>query len=326
MKKEILNFLKQQPGFVSGQTLCEQLGVSRTAIWKCINALKKEGYEIESVTRKGYRLLQSPEILTEEVLREYLTEEEWPGPIFYHASIDSTNEEAKRQAAQGAQTGTLYVADYQAAGRGRRGKNWNSSKGEDIFFTILLRPELPVECASMLTLIAALAAAAVSEKYSEEPCQIKWPNDILLHEKKICGILTEMEVEMGEISYVIIGIGFNINRKKFSPEIENMATSIYRETGKTIKRAAFLADFIREFQKRYRVFLKEKTLTSFVKEYQDRLINIGREVRIFYKKEEHIRTALGINERGELLVQDREGHIETIFSGEVSVRGLYGYV
>ncbi len=326
MKQEILNILRQRDGFVSGQALCEKLGVSRTAVWKCINTLKKEGYEIESVTRKGYRLLQSPDLLTEESVRQYLLEEVWPGRIVCFSSVDSTNEEAKRQAVLGEKDGTLFVADNQTAGKGRRGRKWSSPEGKDIFCTMLFRPEIPAESASVLTLVTALASAAAAEKYSGQRCQIKWPNDVILHGKKICGILTEMALEMDEISHVAVGVGFNVNREEFPEELKSIASSLYRETGRQTVRAAFLADFVREFQERYRLFLRVQSFVPFVEEYEKRLINIGREVRIIRRGQEIVRRAVGVNEKGELLVQNEAGETECICSGEVSVRGLYGYV
>lgn len=326
MKEKILEFLKAQDGFISGQAICQELGVSRTAIWKYINALKQDGYEIESAPRRGYRLLHSPDVITREELSGYIPKDVLHGGIYYFESIDSTNEEAKRAAACSAPDESLFVADYQTAGKGRRGRAWISPKGEDIFFSILLRPDIPTESASMLTLVAALAAAAVSEKYSGEPCQIKWPNDIVLHNRKICGILTEMGIEMDEIDYVVIGIGFNLNRTEFEGDIADTASSIQKETGKQVVRAAFLADYLIEFMRRYRQFVREKDLASFVQEYNAHLINIGRRVKILRRNQELIRTACGINNRGELILTDENGVRETVFSGEVSVRGLYGYI
>lgn len=326
MKEEILAILRRQEGFVSGQMLCERLGVSRTAVWKWINILKKEGYEIESVTRKGYRLLHSPDVLTEDMIRQSLPEEVWPGKVHCFSSVDSTNEAAKRADAGEAADGALFVADRQTAGRGRRGRSWSSPEGKDIFCSILLRPELPAEDASMLTLVTALAAAAALEQRGGEPCQIKWPNDVILHGKKLCGILTEMGIEMEEISYVVIGVGFNLNREAFPEEIADMASSLYRETGRRVVRAEFLGDFIREFLDRYRIFLRERSLVPFVEEYESRLVNIGREVRLICRGQEVIRRAEGINARGELVVRDALGQKETVCGGEVSVRGLYGYV
>lgn len=326
MKEEILAILRRQEGFVSGQMLCERLGVSRTAVWKWINILKNEGYEIESVTRKGYRLLHSPDVLTEDMIRQSLPEEVWPGKVHCFSSVDSTNEAAKRADAGEAADGALFVADRQTAGRGRRGRSWSSPEGKDIFCSILLRPELPAEDASMLTLVTALAAAAALEQRGGEPCQIKWPNDVILHGKKLCGILTEMGIEMEEISYVVIGVGFNLNREAFPEEIADMASSLYRETGRRVVRAEFLGDFIREFLDRYRIFLRERSLVPFVEEYESRLVNIGREVRLICRGQEVIRRAEGINARGELVVRDALGQKETVCGGEVSVRGLYGYV
>ncbi len=326
MKEKILKILRQRDGFVSGQALCEELGVSRTAVWKWINALKKEGYEIESVTRKGYRLLQSPDLLREEDVRRYLPADIWPGPVVCFSSIDSTNEEAKRQAALGAADGTIFAADMQTAGKGRRGREWSSPNGEDIFCSLLLRPELPASAASTLTLVTALAVAAAVEKHSGMSCQIKWPNDVLLCEKKVCGILTEMELEMDEISYVVIGVGLNVNREDFPEELSGMATSLFRETGEKTVRAALLADVIKEFSLRYSRFLKEQSFASFKEEYEERLVNIGREVRLIRRGQELVRRAVGIDEEGGLLVQNAEGETECVVSGEVSVRGLYGYV
>ena len=148
MKEKILEFLKQQDGFISGQRICDELGVSRTAVWKYMNSLKKEGYEIESVTRKGYRLLQSPDLLTTEEILSSMKEACIPGELCCFESIDSTNEEAKRRGESGAPDGSVYVADQQTRGKGRRGRTWISPSGEDVFFTILLRPELPLDCVS----------------------------------------------------------------------------------------------------------------------------------------------------------------------------------
>ncbi|MBR0409543.1 MAG: biotin--[Eubacterium sp.] len=326
MKEKILAFLRNRDGFVSGQTICEELGVSRTAIWKYINVLREEGYEIESVTRKGYRLLQSPDVVTREELLGYLPAHVLAGEIRYYNTVDSTNEAAKRAASAGISAESIFIADRQTSGKGRRGRVWSSPGGEDVFFSILLRPDLSPEAAPLLTLVAALAAVETAGKHSGEACQIKWPNDIVLHDKKICGILTEMSVEMDEIDCVVVGVGFNLNRLQFDSEIEDMAGSIRKETGKRIIRAAFLADFIQIFMDKYHRFLEEESFSMFVEAYNDHLINKGRQVRLVRRGQELLRTALGINEKGELILEDENGTIETVLSGEVSVRGLYGYV
>ena len=326
MKQKILEFLTEQEGYVSGQDISQALGVSRTAIWKYIKGLREEGYEIESMTRKGYRLVYRPDILSKEEISRHLPQGMLPGGIQVYDVIDSTNEEAKRAYAAGGQDRSLYVTDQQTAGKGRRGRSWLSPKGQDVFFSLLLKPDLPPEKASMLTLIAALAGAGTIEKHTHASCQIKWPNDLVMNGHKVCGILTEMGADMDQIHYVVPGIGFNLNRTEFPDEIRATAGSVYGETGQKIDRAAFVADFIIDFIGRYDIFLREQSLAPFMEEYNSCLINIGRQVKLIQRGQEMIRTARGINELGELLVEDDQGQVETIFSGEVSVRGLYGYV
>ncbi len=327
MKQKILLFLKEQQGYVSGQDISNSLGVSRTAIWKYINALREDGYVIDSLTRKGYRLIYSPDILSKEDIRKYLPENLIKGELEVFQTIDSTNEEAKRAYGRGCADGSLFVSDQQTRGKGRRGRSWISPKGQDVFFSFLLKPQnLPPECASMITLIAALAGVRTVESHTEVPCQIKWPNDIVMNGRKVCGILTEMSADMDCIHYLVPGIGFNLNRTQFDESIGDIASSVRQESGKEVNRARFVADFTKEFIKLYEIFLGEQNLASLMDDYNNHLINVNRQVKIIHKEGEVIRTALGINEWGELLVRDDQGEIEKIFSGEVSVRGLYGYV
>ena len=326
MKREVLALLREQEEFISGQTICDKLGVSRTAVWKCINQLKNEGYVIESVTRKGYRLLRSPDLLEEEEILSWLPDNLPAGELCCFQEIDSTNEEAKRRAMGGAPDGSVYVAESQKKGKGRRGRTWISPGGEDLFFSILRKPDIPLSRISMITLVAALSAAEAVEKHGGETCLIKWPNDLVIHGKKVCGILTEMGVEMDRLDYVAIGIGINVNRMDFDPGIAAHASSVRRESGRQICRARLLADVICLFEKNYGIFLEHQDMTPFLKDYNNRLINAGQEVLIMKDGARQIRRALGINDRGELVVENRQGRKECIFSGEVSVRGLYGYV
>jgi len=326
MKEKILQILSEEEGYVSGQEICGRLGVSRTAVWKWLNKLREEGYEIESQTRRGYRLLDRPDILSAEEIRRFLPEGILPGRLEVLPVTDSTNEEAKRAYAAGFPDRSLFVADQQTAGKGRRGRSWSSPRGKDVFFSFLLKPDIPPECASMLTLIAAIAGVEALSRQAEADYRIKWPNDIVLGGRKISGILTEMGADMDQIHYVVPGIGFNLNRTEFPEEIRSFAGSVFLETGRKICRSRLVADYTDEFMRRYEIFLKDPDLSSFMEEYNARLINAGQEVCLIRRGEKIRRTALGINERGELLVRDPEGKIETVFSGEVSVRGLYGYV
>lgn len=326
MKTEILKALKNSDTYLSGEQLSQKFGVSRTAIWKYIKQLREEGYEIESITRRGYRLLQTADRITaSEILSR--NQASWVGKsIEYFEVTDSTNQRIYDFAEKGREEGLLAVAEEQTGGKGRRGRSWVSPPGTGIWMSLLLRPKVEPQKASMVTIVAALAMTKAMEKITGMEIRIKWPNDVVLNGKKVCGILTEMSAELEEIHYIIVGIGINANTESFPEDIQDRATSIYLESGKKVERAAFIAEFCVQFEQYYERFLEMGNLAFLKEEYESYLINIGREVKIIKKKEERVRKALGINELGELIVAKSDGTTEIIFSGEVSVRGLYGYV
>ena len=203
MKAKILRLLRERDGYISGQEICEKLAVSRTAVWKAVGQLKEEGYVIEAVQNKGYRLSEVPDLVTREEIVSRL-ETEWAGhPTVFLEKTDSTNNEAKRLAEAGASHGTLVVAEFQEAGKGRRGRSWASQRGTGIWMTILLKPEFPPAQAAMLTLVAAMAVADGIQEVTGLHAGIKWPNDIVLSGKKVCGILTEMSAEPDYINHVV---------------------------------------------------------------------------------------------------------------------------
>lgn len=243
-------------------------------------------------------------------------------PFVWVEEIDSTNEELKRMAAADACHGTVICAGHQTGGKGRRGRTWDSPKGDNIYLSILLRPDINPAQASMITLLGALAAADSIEAVCGAVCQIKWPNDLVLDGKKVCGILTEMSTDMNGIRYVIVGIGINVNRNTFPEEISHMAGSIEKKQG----REEIIASLLFHFEEKYNRFLEYKNMAPFLKEYNGRLAGIGRQVQILSVGEKRICTSCGIDEGGALIVIDEEGKREKIISGEVSVRGLYGYV
>ena len=223
MKAEILKILKKAEGYVSGQQLCEQLGVSRTAVWKAIRQLEEEGYVIEAVRNKGYRLVEDADVLTVAELRSVL-DTKWLGQeVDYFYETDSTNNRARDAAEKGASHGYLAVADSQTAGKGRRGRVWNSPHGTDIFMSFLMRPSFGPSQASMLTLVAGMAVVKGVQKATGLNAMIKWPNDAVVNGKKICGILTEMSTEEDTIRYVVVGIGINVNAREFPEEIRDKA-------------------------------------------------------------------------------------------------------
>ena len=326
MKQKILEMLEETDGFVSGQKMCETLSVSRTAVWKHVISLRRAGYKIESVTRKGYRLVEKPDLLNEQTFAANGIEKLVRGRIHLFNELDSTNEEAKRCAARGEPDGSLFVSDRQIRGKGRRGREWISPPGKDLFVSLLYRPDIPMESASMVTLVTALACALTIEKCTGARPVIKWPNDVVVGNKKVVGILTEMGVEIDHIDYLVIGIGFNLNRSNFDDTISDMATSLKKETGKSVNRAEFLAEFLKTFRPMYSVFLESLSMKPFLEDYNRRLVNRDRQIRILKKGRSVICLSKGINEQGGLMVEDEKGESMEIRSGEVSVRGLYGYV
>ena len=326
MKGEILKLLKETDGYVSGQELCRRFGVSRTAVWKVINQLKEEGYEIEAVRNRGYALKGAGDVLSEAELLSCLKTEWAGGRTVYFDATDSTNVQAKRLAEAHAPHGTLVVSDRQDGGKGRRGRSWASPSGVGIWMSLILRPEIAPSSASMLTLAAALAVReGIREETGLSPL-IKWPNDLVLNGKKICGILTEMSTELMEIQYVITGIGINVNQREFPSEIRDTATSLSLEAGRCFRRSSLIAAILKAFEKDYAAFLKTGDLSLLLEEYNACLVNRGKEVCILDPSGEYRAVAEGIDENGSLLVTLPDGTRREIISGEVSVRGIYGYV
>ena len=325
MRTELLTVLREADGYVSGQDLCEKFGVSRTAIWKGINQLKEAGYEIEAVQNKGYRLVTVPDTLSENELKS-IRRTEWIGEeIFYYPVIDSTNTKAKQLAEEGYPAGTLVVAEQQDAGRGRRGRSWESPRGSGIFMTLMLKPDIRPDNASMLTLVAAMAVAAAIRKCTGRPAGIKWPNDIVMNGKKVCGILTEMSAQIDYVNHVVIGIGINVHNEAFPEEISHMATSLYLETGVHQNRAELIEEVWEQFERYYAIFLQTEDLSGLVKEYEAHLVNMHQIVKVLDPKEPFEGKAMGITARGELMVDTWESR-RLVSAGEVSVRGVYGYV
>lgn len=326
MKAEILKMLRESQDYVSGQQICERFQVSRTAVWKVIKQLKEEGYEVEAVRNRGYRLSSLPDILSrEEIVSQIDTV--WAGQnVYYFTETDSTNIQAKRMGDQGAPHGTLAAAGQQTAGKGRRGRTWESPADQNIYMSLLLRPEIAPVKAPMLTLVMAYAAAMALRECTGLDVQIKWPNDLVINGKKICGILTEMSTEIDYINYVVIGIGINTNIEQFPEELKQTATSLRIEAGRSIRRSPLIAAIMRWFEKAYAGFMKTEDLSGIQKAYNELLVNCGREVRVLEPKGEWQAEALGINDGGELLVRKVDGSETAVYAGEVSVRGIYGYV
>lgn len=325
MKAEILAALRESEGYVSGQELCERFGVSRTAIWKAVNQLKLAGYEIEAVQNRGYHIVSTPDILSENELKS-IRKTEWLGKeIYYEPVLGSTNTKAMQLAEEGAPHGTLVVTDKQEHGRGRRGRVWQTPAGSAIAMTFLLRPQINPNNASMLTIVAAMAVARGIEDETGLKVGIKWPNDIIINSKKVSGILTEMSAQVDYVNHVVIGIGINVHVDSFPEELQDMATSLFMESGQKINRAALIERICEYFEAYYDVFMKTEDLTDIVKQYDAYMVNRNQPVRVLDPKEPFDGRARGITARGELLVDTWESR-RLVSSGEVSVRGIYGYI
>ena len=326
MKTEILTVLKEAPGFVSGQELCDRLGVSRTAVWKVIKQLEEEGYQIEAVRNKGYRLAEAADVITEAEIGSRLRSK-WMGRhLVYFPETDSTNIQAKRLGEEGAPEGTLVVPERQTAGKGRRGRTWSSPAGTSIYMSFLLRPNIPPRCAPMVTLIAGLAGAKAVNQVTGLNARIKWPNDLVVNGKKICGILTEMSAEMEGIHYIVTGIGINVNQKEFPEEIRDKATSLLLEGGRCFNRSQLIAGVMEWFEPYVERFLETKDLSLLKEDYEEMLANLNQEVQVLDPAGEYHGVCQGIDKDGQLLVERGDGSLSRVQSGEVSVRGIYGYV
>lgn len=249
----------------------------------------------------------------------------WAGQnIYYFAETDSTNTQAKNL--KDAPHGTLVAAGRQTSGRGRLGRTWESASDDNIYMTLRLKPNIPVDKAPMLTLVMALSVVMAIEDITGMQGKIKWPNDIVVNKKKICGILTEMSVDMTGIEYVVIGVGVNVNTKHFPDEIRETASSLWMECAQNFECAELIAKILERFEEFYETFARTASLVDLVDVYNSHLINRNKEVRVLEPGQEYNGYALGIDELGQLLVRKEDGKIEKIFAGEVSVRGLYGYV
>jgi len=325
LKNLILEKLKKDTDYISGEELSKNFGVSRTAIWKHINELRKDGYHIESSSKKGYRLAGIPDLLDGREL--IIPQGQLIGhEVIHFQEIDSTNNYAKKIANDGCAHGTIVVSEKQTMGRGRVGREWKSYNSEGLWFTIVLRPDLEPEDIQIVTLAASVAVVEGIFEAQGIVCGIKWPNDIILDNCKLGGILTELSAEPGHVNYVVVGIGININQalSTFDDEIKNKATSLKIHTGIPVSRVKVLGSILTRFEETYSVMLKGNT-QEIIDRWSRYSVTLGKEVKLLFKNIEYNGLAQSIASDGKLVVKCNDGVVRELSSGEIQVRGLLGY-
>ncbi|MFB3886408.1 MAG: biotin--[acetyl-CoA-carboxylase] ligase [Thermodesulfobacteriota bacterium] len=322
LNDQILLLLREHaPDFLSGEEISRRLGVTRTAVWKRLQRLRALGYEIEASTRSGYRLIGSPDLLTPLEIKPLL-KTNWMGQtIHYFESVDSTNSKAYQLATQGAEEGEVVIAESQKKGRGRLGRHWVSPPFLNLYLSVVLRPQIPPHQASLITLMAAVAAADAIERYSGLVPLIKWPNDILLSGRKVAGLLNEIRSETDRIHFVILGIGVNLNmeEKMFLKELREVATCLKREMGQTISRKAFLLFLLEELERWYTIFLKEGG-DPVLKAWGDRAKIKGKRVKVTSFEETLSGVAVEVDSDGALILEMKDGRRKRIVAGDVEYR------
>ncbi|NLJ33837.1 MAG: biotin--[acetyl-CoA-carboxylase] ligase [Firmicutes bacterium] len=322
MKEKTLRALREtKEEYLSGEVLSNLLGVSRTAVWKAVQALRQEGYDITSQARSGYRLNKIPDRLLPAEISWGLKTRFLGHHIHYYETMSSTNIRAKELARQGAGEGTLVVAEEQVEGRGRRGRTWHSPPGEGVLFSFILRPALQPTHAPQLTFMASVAVAKTLREDYNLPAGIKWPNDIFIRGRKVAGILTELSAEVDRINFVAMGIGVNVNTElaSFSPFLRERVTSLRVEKGHSLARVPLLQRLLLSLEEEYTALL-EGGFAPLRRRWLELNLVLGKRVRIISPERSFTGTAVNVDEYGALLVQEEGAGLRRVLAGDVSLR------
>jgi len=319
MTGNIIKFLREKE-YISGEALAQKLSISRVAVWKQIQGLKDMGYEIIANQNLGYCLVSRPDLLIPQEIQRRLFTKYIGKEIYYYPEIKSTNIMAKEKALHredGIIEGTLIIAERQSAGKGRLGREWFSPAG-GIWLSIILYPQLPPSYIPRITLMTAVAVVKAIKICTQIESQIKWPNDILINEKKVCGILTEMSAELDIINWVVVGIGINANIdiRDFPKDIQKNTTSLKETSGKEISRVKLIRIFLQEFEKYYEK-LKKKGFPSILREWKFYSHTLGKKIRVDIGEKIITGEAIDINESGALVLKKEDGELIEIISGTI---------
>lgn len=319
--QRILALFRGEPGqIVSGEKLSEALQVSRTAVWKRIQALRDLGYLIEAVPSRGYRLLTAPDLMIPEEIRAGLGTSRIGRRVICYREIDSTNDTAFGLAEDGAEEGTVVIAEAQRRGKGRLGRQWQSPAGVNLYCSVILRPPIPPVMAAQMTFLSAVAAALAIETLTPLAPSIKWPNDLLLNGAKVAGLLNEMSAETEKVNFIVLGIGVNINmrREHFIGELRHPATSLLLETGSPVSRLAFTRALLEALDALYAGYLKQG-YAPVREEWLKRSNVLGKKVRVAFQEKELSGIAESIDEEGALLVRSADGVLARVLAGDVTI-------
>ncbi len=316
-KDDVLAVLMEQEAPLSGERLARRLGVSRNSVWKAIEQLRQEGYEIGAGTNRGYRLIAVPNRVSVPEIQRWLRADTIGARMELHQSLDSTNTRAKAIAATGAPHGFLVIAESQSGGRGRRGRSFFSPEHSGVYMTYVLRPKLLADRAVMITSMAAVAVARAIEAVADVDVRIKWVNDLYINDRKACGILCEasMDFESGQLEYVVLGIGINVGSMRFPEELKDIATSIENECGQPVSRNRLIAEISNQLEDLY----GQLETGEFMAESRARSNVIGRDVLVMRGDERFTARAVDIDDRGRLVIQTESG-LRRVDSGEVSLK------
>ncbi len=318
-KDKILNLLRRsKSGFVSGEELARKCGISRTMVWKHIQALESEGFGIDAVPSQGYRITRVPDLLRKADITRGLKTEVLGKEIHLYPEIGSTNTRAMEMAAQGAPEGTVVVAEKQTCGKGRLGRMWVSPKG-NLYLSVVLRPNIPTHTAPLVTLMGAVAVASAARSLCGVPAAIKWPNDILISGRKVAGLFTEMSAEQDRIKHIVLGIGVDVNMDtgKLPEEIRSRTTTLAAEAGHRIDRNDLLRQILRALDEQYQIFLKNDV--DVIREWETLNMTTGSRVAVSGLGETITGLAQGIDREGRLIITLDDGGIRTVAAGDVTI-------
>lgn len=318
-RDQILSLFRRHQGvFLSGRQICQELKISRAAVWKQVEGLRQDGFSIEAQRSKGYRLVDGPDLLLADEVLQGLHLEQIGRPLICLELLDSTNARARQLGEGNGADGTVIIADRQSAGRGRLGRRWESPPGVNLYTSILLRPAIPVQQAPQLTFLTAVSVAEALHQTADLQPQVKWPNDVLVGGKKIAGLLNEMNAETERIHFVVLGVGVNLNMTadQFPEELNYPATSVLLETGRPVSRSTFARAFLEQFDYHYSEFLVDG-FGPIRRRWESLCEIINRRVRVDLSPGQLEGTVVGLEPDGALRLQCDNGKIEHILAGDV---------